>query len=34
MSEHGQTFNGNELPWPSEARSSLRRAFENGLRLI
>jgi aminoglycoside phosphotransferase (APT) family kinase protein len=34
MSEHGQTFNGNERPWPSEARSSLRRAFENGLRLI
>jgi aminoglycoside phosphotransferase (APT) family kinase protein len=34
MSEHGQTFNGNERLWPSEARSSLRRAFEDGLRLI
>jgi aminoglycoside phosphotransferase (APT) family kinase protein len=33
MSEHGQTFNGNERAWPSEARSSLRRAFEDGLRL-
>jgi aminoglycoside phosphotransferase len=31
MSEHGQTFNGNERPASSEARSSLQKAFEDGL---
>jgi aminoglycoside phosphotransferase (APT) family kinase protein len=33
MAEHGQMFNGNERPSDAEARASLRRAFEDGLRL-
>ncbi len=31
MAEHGQIFNGNERPSLPEARSSLRRAFEDSL---
>ena len=33
MAEHGQVFNGNERPSVPEARASLRRAFEESLRL-
>jgi hypothetical protein len=34
MSEHGQTFNGNERQSCSEDRTSLQRAFEDGLSLV
>ena len=34
MSEHGHAFNGAERPSPWEARSSLRKAFEDGLSLV
>jgi hypothetical protein len=34
MAEHGQVFNGNERPSFPQARASLRRAFEDSLRLI
>ena len=34
MAEHGQVFNGNELPSDDEARAALRKAFENNLGLI
>jgi aminoglycoside phosphotransferase (APT) family kinase protein len=33
MAEHGQRFNGNERPSVPDARASLRRAFEENLRL-
>ena len=34
MSEHGHNFNGNERLSSLEARASLQRAFETGLRVI
>jgi hypothetical protein len=34
MSEHGHDFNGNERHSSLEARASLKRAFETGLRVI
>jgi hypothetical protein len=34
MSEQGHDFNGNERQSSLEARASLKRAFETGLRVI
>jgi hypothetical protein len=33
MAEHGQVFNGNQLPSAPEARASLQRAFADNLGL-
>lgn len=34
MAEHGQVFNGNEQPSAPEARASLRKAFDDSLRVM
>ena len=33
MSEHGQAFNGNQLPSTAQARAALHRVFESNLAL-